>query len=272
MKRLGLFLLVLAVCFTTAGCFRDNASPGGTTVPPTVVTQGTLPPATNAPTQPTMPTTIPVSTAQPHSELYIPELSVEDVIRYFNEVCLDAEFVDSGNPTLLQKWNEPIRYQINGNPTEEDLSRLSGFADQLNDVEGFPGMREATSAEAVNLQIYFCTEQEMLNLLGDHFAGTDGGVTFWYNGANEIYLGAICCRTDLSQWVRNSVILEELYNGLGPVQDTWLRAESIIYAGYSTPQMLTRIDWLLLKLLYHPQMRCGMTAAECEAVIRQLYY
>ena len=53
-----------------------------------------------------------VPTEPIHSPLYIEGLDVEDVILYFNEVCLDAEFVHSGNATLLQKWTEPIFYKI----------------------------------------------------------------------------------------------------------------------------------------------------------------
>ena len=68
------------------------------------------------------------------------------------------------------------------------------------------------------------------------------------------------------------MILEEIYNGLGPLNDTWERKTSIIYAGYSTPQWLSEEDQLILKLLYHPMMKCGMNAEACEAVIRQLYY
>ena len=96
--------------------------------------------------------------------------------------------------------------------------------------------------------------------------------SFWYDGFDRIYEGTICYCTEIDQTVRNSVILEEIYNGLGPVQDTDLRADSIIYAGYSEPQELTQIDKLLLRLLYHPSMKCGMDREECEAVIRSLYY
>ena len=112
----------------------------------------------------------------------------------------------------------------------------------------------------------------MINLLGDNFYNCDGGVTFWYDGYNQIYNATICYRTDLNQHLRNSVILEEIYNGLGPVQDTNLRPDSIIYAEFTQPQALTEVDELILKLLYHPDMKCGMNAAQCEAVIRQLYY
>lgn len=223
------------------------------------------------PTEPTPTEPTPTEPVE-HSSLYIPGVSVEDVIRYFNEVSLDAEYVTSGDPSKLQKWRNTITYIIYGEPTEKDLSTIASFTSWLNGVSGFPGIRETTVPAEANLKIYFCTYEEMLNILGNNFYGNDGGVTFWYNGSNQIYDATICYRTDLSQNVRNSVILEEIYNGLGPVQDTNLRSDSIIYSGYSTPQSLTAIDKLILRLLYHPQIKCGMNASECEAVIRQLYY
>ena len=138
-------------------------------------------------------------------------------------------------------------------------------------MEGFPGIYETQDVQQANLQIYFCTPSDMQALMGESFTDMDGAVTYWYE-EDVIYRAIICCRTDLSQSLRNSVILEELYNGLGPIQDTRLRPDSVIYNEYSEPQSLTEIDELILKLLYHPQLSCGMNAAECEAVIRQLYY
>ena len=73
-----------------------------TTVEPTIPeTDPTVPPTT-------VPPTTAAPTAPPHSELYIPGVSVEDVIRYFNEVCLDAEFVNGGDPSLLQDGKIPF--------------------------------------------------------------------------------------------------------------------------------------------------------------------
>jgi len=206
-----------------------------------------------------------------HSDLYIEGLAVEDVITYFNEVCLNAEFVNSGDPCVVQKWMIPISYSIFGDYTPEDISALSIFLDQLNGINGFPGIAQADDTQNANLRIHFCTQEELIRLLGENFTNVDGGVTFWYMD-DEIYDAIICCRTDLDQHLRNSVILEEIYNGLGPVQDTSLREDSIIFSGFSEPQELTPVDELILKLLYHPMMRCGMNAAECEAVIRELYY
>ena len=206
------------------------------------------------------------------SSLCLPGVSVDTVIEWFTEVCLDAEFVMSGDPAFLQRWEVPIRYYVGGAPTAEDLEVLEGFVAWLNTVEGFYGMEAVETAEEANLDIWFCSEAEMIDRMGENFRGNDGGVTFWYDGNNCIYDAVICIRTEIDQTVRNSVILEEIFNGLGPIQDTELRPDSIAYAGYSTPQALTAEDELILRLLYHPDLYCGMNAEQCEAAIRELYH
>lgn len=213
----------------------------------------------------------PIVTKPAHSQLYIPDVSVEDVILYFNEVCLDSEIINSGDPSYVQKWIAPIYYSLEGDYTDADLAVLTSFTDRLNSIEGFPGISRNEDPMKRNLRIHFCDEQTLLSLMGPNFAGTDGAVTFWY--ADNIICDAIICyRTDLNQYLRNSVILEEIYNGLGPIQDTSLRPDSIIYQEFSQPQQLTAIDELILRLLYHPDIQPGMNKQQCEQVIRSLYY
>ncbi len=261
-----LFSFLLILCLLLSGCGKPavptkTVPPSSSaTEPPTVpvVTETTPPETTPPPTQPLLPS------------LAIPGVPVEDVILYFNEVCLDAEIVNGGDPSRLQKWDVPIRYAVFGSPTQEDTAVLTGFVDWLNTMEGFPGMAPAEESHEINLRIYFCSQEELLSIMGENFTGMDGAVTFWYE-QDEIYDATICIRTDLNQTLRNSVILEELYNGLGPIQDTWLREDSIIYSGYSEPQSLTAVDELLLRLLYRPELQCSMDARECEILIRALY-
>ena len=270
---LTLAVIALAACLLfSCGSHEPSDLPDGTESAP-VDTVETFPiEETTTEAEETAPETAPETAVLGHSELYIPDVSVEDVIIYFNEVCLDAEFVDGGDPTKLQKWETPIKYYCFGAPTDKDMEVLRSFADWLNAIEGFPGMSETDDPDLANLRINFCDQEEFVEFLGENYQGMDGGVTFWYNDLDEIYEAVIGYRTDISQEARNSVILEEIYNGLGPVQDTELRPDSLIYAGYSIPQWLTPVDELILKLLYHPKMKCGMKAAAVEAVIRQLYY
>ena len=295
MKRIALILLL---CLMLAGCqskpaVTQPAQPPEleTTIPETTTPETTIPettepettipettePETTIPetTEPetTVPeTTVPAETEPEHSDLYLYYIPVEDVINWFDEVVLDTEFSSGGDATLVQKWETPILYTIHGDATPEDLAVLESFAASLNYIEGFPGIYPAEDMNASNLHIHFTDQQEFLDIMGQQYSGLDGAVTFWYDGDNRIYDEVICIRTDIDQYVRNSVILEEIYNGLGPVQDTILRPDSIIYQEYSEVQDLTLVDWLILRLLYHPDMLCGMDAAQCEAVIRDLYY
>lgn len=270
---LTILTLLLMLCFTS-GCVFPGAPTQSTQAPTAAATTvATTVAETEAVTEPseTQPTATQPVTQPEHSALYIPDVSVEDVITYFNEVCLDSEFVNGGDPSVVQKWMIPIRYKLHGAYTQEDLAVLNSFVTWLNQLEGFPGIAEAQPQETVNLNIHFCPGDEFPQRMGENYAGLDGGVLFWYDD-NEIYDATICYRTDLEQYTRNSVILEEIYNGLGPVQDTVLRPDSLIFQQFTVPQWMSAEDELILKLLYHPGILPGMDAFQCQQVIRELYY
>ena len=249
---------------TTTEATRPTEEPTQTTAEITEVTG-----ESTETTAPPDETTIPAETE--HSALFIPNVTQDDMVTYFLEVCLDAEIVNSGNANVLQKWRTPIYYHIYGDPTDEDRQVLANMAQWLNTLDGFPGMQEIDEADYSNMRIYFCSQQELLDRMGDKHRGTDGAFTFWYS-YDIIFDSIICIRTDLDQELRNSVILEEIYNALGPAQDTDLRQESIIYSGFSQSQALHPIDQVILQLLYHRDLKCGMDAAACADAIRELYY
>lgn len=214
-------------------------------------------------------------TAEPEKTavFHVDGVSVDDMILYFNEVVLDSEFENSGDSSLVQKWTMPIKFMIHGECTDKDSEVLADFVEYLNSIEGFPQMYEVYDEYEANLNIYFCTGDELVDRMGDatNYEMLDGAVTFWYD-YNEIYSGTICYRNDIEQEIRDSVIIEEIYNGLGPVQDTDVRVDSIIYSGFTTPQEITEVDDVILRLLYHPDIKCGMNADDCADVIRNLYY
>lgn len=220
----------------------------------------------------TEPYTEKVTQIPPHSEFYIESLTLEEVTEYFTEVSLDAEYVFDGDATSLQKWTEPVLYYVYGSPTAEDIEVLNDFCEWLNSIYGFPGIHETDNPDTANLDLHFCGYDEMIDIMGETYRGNDGCVRIWFDNNDEIYEAVICCSSEIDQEIRNSVIIEEIYNGLGPIQDTSLRSDSIIYAGYSYPQNLTQVDELILKLLYHPSLECGMNADECAEAISQLYY
>ena len=95
MKKTVFCLIFIAALLTACG--KTEQVPGGVERPSVSVTAEMV-----LPSPVLTPSPEPTPSPKPeHSSLYIEGLSVEDVITYFNEVCLDAEFVNSGDPSRL---------------------------------------------------------------------------------------------------------------------------------------------------------------------------
>lgn len=260
MKKLLIILALLLLC----GCAKApmETSAPETTVPVTTVPETTVP-ETSVPE-----TTVPETTVP--SE---PEYPLEDVLTWFDEVVLQVEYTDgTGDPSLVQKWLAPISYRIDGEPTDEDLAVLEDFFAQLNRLPGFPGIYEAAEEEAENLTLSFLGPEEFQNDFSDAVNGEDawGAAQFWYyTDTNELHTARIGYRTDIDQASRNSIILEEIVNCLG-ITDTVLREDSIVYQYSNDNLALSDEDWLILELLYSPEIRPGMGAEECHAIIEDI--
>ena len=216
-----------------------------------------------------------VATAPTHSKLYLPEYSTQQIFDYFEEVVLHTEYsTGTGNSSLVQKWNEPLRYRIYGNPTEDDLAVLMDLFAQLNEIAGFPGIYAANDEELENLTISFLEPESFISSFSEFVNGEDayGATRFWYYTAtNEIYTAKVGYRTDTDQTTRMSILIEEIINMLG-LSDTVLREDSIVYQYSNSNIALSDVDWIILKMLYDPAIQCGMDADSCSAVIQELYF
>lgn len=210
-----------------------------------------------------------------HSDLYIDGVSTEQMIEYFNEVVLSMEYTTGdGDESLVQKWKKPIYYCIEGSATDTDLAVLNTLFEELNQINGFPGIFPADGEHFANLTIWFLDQYNFNLQFSSVINGeaAEGAVQFWYYTlSNEIYKGQVGYRTDISQEIRNSVLLEEIVNLLG-LSDTVIRSDSIVYQYSSDATELSEIDWVILKLLYNSQIRRGMDADACRAVLERLYY
>lgn len=274
MKKILCICLVLAIIFTFSACgdVASNDTESTQSTETSVVTEAYV--------ETTVPTTEPIVettavTLPPHSELYLAEVSQEQMIDYFNEVVLDVEYSDgTGDVTLVQKWLAPIRYSIVGEPTQDDLAVMEALFERLNEISGFPGIYPSEGEEEGNLTISFLDASDFRKEFSGFLGGeeADGAVQFWYYTAtNEIHTGRIGYRTDITQEIRNSVLMEELINLLG-ISDTVLRSDSIVYQYASEATELSEIDWVLLKLLYHPDILPGMDAQACRSILEELYH
>lgn len=250
----------------------ETSAAADPTAETTVTTQATAVPATAPAAAPTSePTEAP--TEEPHSAFYAPGVSVDQIIAYFNKVVLGIESnAGVGETALVQKWDAPINYRIEGMPNRQDAQNLNNLAKQLNAVEGFPGIQAAQGLEQ-NLTIYFLKDEEFDTQFSHIMDGetADGVVQIWRNDSSGIYSARVGYRQSASQESRDLLLPEKLVEILG-ISGATAQKETTDDPKPKTIIDLSDLDWSVIKLLYNPRIHNGMNADECEMIIRELYY
>lgn len=194
--------------------------------------------------------------------------SSDEIFSYFTELVNNTEYSGEHDcHQMVRKWTEPIYYRIYGETTEEDMTLLTELFRELNNISYFPGIHEATDGEKENLSIYFI-DRNLFDItfgdLIDHEEANGAAEHWFYTDTGEIYMGKVGYVIDTDQKIRNSVLIEEIFNVLG-LADSTLRESSIVYQYSDENTEPDEIDLMILKLLYHPLIEPGMTAEECKS-------
>lgn len=178
--------------------------------------------------------------------------TAEQIINYFCDVALGAEYGDASENVI--KWVEPFTYYIEGESTDADLAQINALIEAINRVPGFPGMSETGSAESADLTIHFVDADGIIAATGNSY---NGYVNIWWSDYC-IENGDIYYRTDITQELRNAVIVEELCQSLGLLTDTYDHPESIFYQYHTDTAWPTTLDWAVIQLLYRSEITPGM--------------
>lgn len=269
MKQTRFFCIALSTLLLLGGC--SPIEPPEQTPSPTV-SQSPAPTPVPSPTPTPTPEPTPTPTPSPTPEptpTPTPVPTGEELLDYFVEIALYTEYGDSGTtePVLLCRRLNPVYYHLTGSYTEEDRTTLTRLAEQLNQIDGFPGIYETTDPAQANMNLSFLPREEMdarTAHIGDNF---DGYVTYyWYTDTHEIHHANILYCTDMTGSLRSGVLCEELIQSLGLSNDSYTYPDSIFYQGYSEISWPADMDWALIALLYHPDLQPGMD----EETVRQI--
>lgn len=196
-----------------------------------------------------------------------------NVITYFKEIALGFEF-GSATP-VTRKWVAPMKIYVGGAPTATLTRELELIIAELNGLatDGFQ-IQIVSSREASNLQIFFGTGAEYAALypVDAKLSRTNSGVYhIYWNSKNQLTKGHIFVNMkDTSEEEQRHVIREELTQSLGLGRDSELYQESVFQSRFTTPTHYAEIDKDLIRLLYHPAMRTGLTPGEVEAVLTEI--
>ncbi len=191
----------------------------------------------------------------------------------------------------LRRWVEPVRVGLRfGASVPADLqatdrARVASYLDRLRTLTGHPVALNETDP---NFWLYIVSEDErealaptisaaLRGLSPGEVAGITGMPKSTYclvyalsSGSSGIYNRAFAVvRSEHPDLLRLSCLHEEIAQGLGLSNDS-PRARPSIFNDDEEFALLTRQDELMLRMLYDPAFRPGMTEAEARPIAEAL--
>lgn len=225
-------------------------------------------------------------------------IDAEILTRNFIEIALRDEYsqtdgglVSQARAAPVRRWQGQVRMQLEFGASTDMAARpawrseVADFAARLSDATRHP---VSLTAEGGNFTILVLTEDER-RAIGPRLAQLVPGIpaqdvsivtelpaaiscaVFAYSrGAAADYARAVAViRAELPPLLRTSCIHEELAQGMGLANDS-PGARPSIFNDDEEFALLTRNDELLLRILYDPRLRPGMSEAEAAPIVRRI--
>jgi len=199
----------------------------------------------------------------------------------FERIALSSEYTE--HPPLLRKWRQPIRYQFQHDVADKQLhEQLSTMhLQQLSAITGHP-IQAATGNTSANLQIIFTDEARLAGYLSEamHLNNTTVQqlsrnsvcvANFSVNNNGEIQQALVLIPVDRARAHAKllACIVEELTQIMGLPNDDVAVFPSI-FNDRSHDDFLSGLDYVLLKLLYQPDLITGMNASQSRTAIKKI--
>lgn len=210
---------------------------------------------------------------------------------YDEYAALGGGFVARTQSSRLRRWAEPVRMAVEFGasvPASEratDRATVSAYAGQLAAASRHPVQMVETNP---NFAVLVVNEDERRALgprLAELVPGIDAGsvsaittlapstfcVVFAFSeGASPAYRRAVAViRAEHPERLRRSCLHEELAQGMGLAND-YPHARPSIFNDDEEFALLTRMDELMLRILYDPRLRPGMLEPEATPIIRTI--
>jgi len=199
----------------------------------------------------------------------------EELCNYFTSLAVGSEYIDYDR---LCRWESTIFYTVDGAYTDRDIDVIERLCADLNGIEGFPGIYPAENGEEAALTVSFLTQEEIVACFAygaEAASGENGPVRVEgmaeYTASGET-CGILTAKVAVDSGIRDeyrrsAAICEEIVQSLGLGNDSFMYADSIFYEGEGSASYPSALDFDMIRILYSPCIRAGMTIDElCDAV------
>jgi hypothetical protein len=189
----------------------------------------------------------------------------KEEIEYFTEIAFGAEFGDE--VSVIKKWAENIRIEIDGEPTVADLQTITNIIDDLNELIAAIKIKLVDKNE--NLTVTFSPESDFTSI-DPNYVPTNYGFfwALWHDDNFVIYDASIIISSaDITQKERSHLIREELTQSIGLMNDSNRFEDSIFYQEWTDVIEYSEIDKAVIKLLYLKRVKPGMSKEQVLTVL-----
>jgi len=195
----------------------------------------------------------------------------------FYDIALRSEY-DRISP-VVRKWKQPLNIWISSSAGDPEQQRrlLAMHFTHLGDITNLP-FKFVDEREKANVRVFFTGEKQLKETVAREMSAAAaeymqnsmclGKIRFNRNA--EITRGTVVIPVERVQAQGKLVpcIVEELTQMLGLINDSKI-AFPTVFSDVTDNQLLTGLDYLLLKLLYAPQMRSGMNVYQVVPILRR---
>lgn len=208
---------------------------------------------------------------------------VDYIVDSFLEIALKNEYSNKG--WMIRKWSaDGIRYRyihhVADHRLHEELAEL--HLQQLQDITGLP-IKPVESSQQADLTIVFSWEGSLKEDLRRYFGMRSAKQreyffrhsvclgSFSTNAAGVMQKAVVIIPVDRARGRAKllACVVEELTQVLGLPNDSE-RVSPSIFNDRSINQLLTGLDYILLRILYDPALSPGMGRREAKPVVRTI--
>ncbi|WP_299272907.1 DUF2927 domain-containing protein [uncultured Psychroserpens sp.] len=202
-----------------------------------------------------------------------------DVIDYFKDIALNGE-VDYKTQEVT-KWREPMKlFILKSEDSKLKTESVERVIDMINKLASDGFKIELTEEKSKSNSILYLFNRDKLEVLDPFFiAGINedfaGLSEARYNLRNKIITNAkIFVDSDESMDIQESILLEEITQSIGLLNDSEKYPESIFYQHQMESDNVnieySGMDKDIIKLLYHPRMKPGLNSKQVVRVIKKI--
>lgn len=190
-------------------------------------------------------------------------------LNYFDEIAFYSEISKKENKPIT-RWHEDIIFKVEGNTSKENLNLINEVISDINKL-GLPISMKISNKNYNSLLIigdrFSFYEKTKIRLTYQSLGRVNVTYKTFFN-KGKIHKASIFISDSIPLSRKKSVIYEELVQSLGLVGDSGTLGKSLFYELDKTITQIPEIDKQMLRILYHPAIKTGMSKEKFREIFK----